>query len=281
MAREDGDSGRAFRPGSFDAQRKRRQRQLFVFEFHDGADGLARKEMLGQDETHGDAGESDRGEDAGDQDDGDEARENQKQKIVAGVQRRKGDEEDSGQVDPACARNAVVHLVAEPAERRALGQDGNESDAHPGGNGESGERRSAGESELAEFRGRAGIERQEQGGGERGHGEKESAHGGAIGSGPELREGGIGSAHFGVRRRKTQVPPDRTRESRSPPGARRSAKPSGAQETRFARNDNRSSVKINFTEWLEATEGPERTRRFREERIPSSLIFSAAKRGAS
>ena len=76
--------------------------------------------MFGQYEPHCDPRERDGREDAGHQDDGDEARENQEEEIVSGVQRRECDKKDPAEIDPPFKRDAVLHFVTDPAERRAL-----------------------------------------------------------------------------------------------------------------------------------------------------------------
>ncbi len=108
---------------------------------------------------------------------------------TASVQRRERDKNDPAEIDPTLEGDAVLHFVTDPAERCALRQDGNERHPDPGGDGERGKRRSAGDGELANLRGGAGIQRQKKRRGERGDGEKEGADGGAIGFGPELRDG--------------------------------------------------------------------------------------------
>src|SRR6266702_8700568 len=147
--------------------------------------------MFGQKEPHFDARESDRRKNSGHQNDGDEARENQEKEVVSGVQGGERDEDDSSEIDPAFARDAVLHLVTDPAERGALRKNGNESHSHPAGDDEGRERRRAGKTELAEFRSRAGIQRQEQRGGERRDREEEGAHGGGVGRYAQFREGGM------------------------------------------------------------------------------------------
>ena len=109
-------AGAFFGLDGFHAQRKRRQRQLFVLQFDSGADRLARENVLRQLQAHLDAGERDRRKNAGHQNNGDQARENQEEQIVAGVQRGERDENDSADINPAFAGNAVLHFVADPAQ---------------------------------------------------------------------------------------------------------------------------------------------------------------------
>ena len=59
---EDRGSGCLFFFHSFDAQGKRRQRELLIFEFDLRADRLPSENMLGQSETHFDSRETDRRE---------------------------------------------------------------------------------------------------------------------------------------------------------------------------------------------------------------------------
>src|SRR5258708_17411636 len=150
-----------FCPDGFDAQRKRRQRQLFIFEFDHSANRLAGEDMFGQYEAHGDARERYGRENAGQQNEGDKTRENQEEEIVSGVQRRERDKNDPADIDPTLEGDAVLHFVTEPAERRALRQDGNERYTHPAGEGERGKRGRAGEPALAYFRRRPRAQRQE------------------------------------------------------------------------------------------------------------------------
>src|SRR6266850_7548591 len=184
-------SGGPFCFSGFDPEGERRHRQFFVLEFDHRADRLSRKDVFWQLQAHFDPGERDRRKDAGHQDDGDEAGENQEEKIVAGVQRRERYEEDSGQVDPAIAGDAVFHLVANPAEGGTLGEDRDERDANPACDRQRDERGSAGETDLAEFRGGAGIKSEQKRGRESDHREKKRADSGPIGLGPELRESGV------------------------------------------------------------------------------------------
>src|SRR5438552_1234667 len=106
--------------GGFDAQRKRRQSQLFILKLNHGANGLAGKNMFGQHEPHSDAGKSDSRKNPGHQNEGNETRENQKEEIVSGVERGERDKNDSAQINPAFKSDAVLHFVTDPAERRAL-----------------------------------------------------------------------------------------------------------------------------------------------------------------
>jgi len=142
-----------------DAQRKRRQGQLFIFKFHHGANRLAGKNMFRQHEPHSDARERDGRENTGHQNEGDEASENQEEEIVAGVERRERDKNDPAEINPTLKGDAVFHFVSDPAERRALRENRDERHAHPAGDGQRGKRRSAGERELTYFRGGAGIQR--------------------------------------------------------------------------------------------------------------------------
>src|SRR6202521_6110901 len=145
--------------------------------------------MFGQYEPHSDARERDGRENTGHQNEGDETGENQEEQIVAGVQRGERDKNDPAEINPTLEGDAVLHFVTDPAKRRALGENRNERHAHPAGDGERGKRRSAGERELAYFRGSAGVQRQEERSGEGSYREKECPHGRAVGLGPELRNG--------------------------------------------------------------------------------------------
>ena len=145
--------------------------------------------MFGQYEPHFDAREGDGRENAGHQNECDEARKNQEEEIVSGVQRRECDKKDPAEIDPTLEGDAVLHFVTDPAKRRALRQDGNERHSHPAGNGQRGERRSAGEREVAQFRGGPGIQGQKECSRECRDREKERPHGGAVSLGPELRDG--------------------------------------------------------------------------------------------
>ena len=95
------------------------------------------------------------------QDDGDQAGQNQKQKIVAGVQRGERHDNDSADVDPAFARDAVLHFVADPAKRRALARTGTSVTAtHAATSSARAPTHSPGQ--MTELRRRAGIKRQQQ-----------------------------------------------------------------------------------------------------------------------
>src|SRR6266436_1382129 len=249
-------NGRAFWLSGFDPEGERRQRQFFILEFDHRADRLARKDVFGHLQAHFDPREGNRRKNAGHQDDGDEACKNQEEKIVAGVQRGERDEEDSGHIDPALPGDAEFHLVADPAEGGALREDRDERDAHPAGNRQRDQRGSAGQTDLAEFRGGAGIKREQKRGRKSDHRENKRANGGAIGPGPELRESGLSSAHFSGRGEEQQIP-------------------------RSARNDKYLRVRMVSTRSPRATKERGRIQRYREARIPWLRISSAKRRGAS
>src|SRR6266403_952145 len=124
---------RIFGRHALDAQGKGRQGQLFVFEFDGGADWLAGEDVFWQLQAHRDAGKRERRKNSGHENDGDEAGENQEKQIVAGVERGQRDQNDSGHVEPAFARNFVLHFVAQPAQRGAARKNRDERDGDPAG----------------------------------------------------------------------------------------------------------------------------------------------------
>src|SRR6266481_8850760 len=154
-----------------------------------GANRLAGENVFGQYEPHSYARERNGRENTGHQNEGDKTRENQEEEIVAGVERRECDKNDPAEINPTLKGDAVLHFVTDPAERRALCENRNERHAHPAGDSERGKRRSAGERELACFRGGTGIQRQEERSSEGSYREKKCPHSGAVGLGPELRDG--------------------------------------------------------------------------------------------
>src|SRR6266478_1719315 len=181
--------GRVLGGYRFHAKGKRRQRQLFVFQFNGGANRLAGENVLRQLQAHGHAGKRDRRENSGHENDGDKAGEDQKEKVVAGVEGGERNQNDSENVEPAFARDFVLHFVAQPAQRRAAGQNRDESDANPAGHEQRGERGNAGEAEASEFGSRAGVKREDQRNRECRHREEERTDSRAVGLGPEVREG--------------------------------------------------------------------------------------------
>ena len=107
-----------------DAQRKRRPRLFFVPQLHFGEHGLLGEDVLGHVEFQIDAGKHDARKHAGNENPGEQAGENQKEKIVAGVDRGEHEDEDRGEIDGAVAREAVVNLIGEPAQAGALASAG-------------------------------------------------------------------------------------------------------------------------------------------------------------
>src|SRR4029077_4588928 len=132
----------------FHAQGKRRQRQFFIFQFDGAAHRLAGENVLRQLQAHGHAGERDRRKNSGHKDDGDEAGEDQKEKIVAGVERGQRNQNDSEDVEPALAADLVFHFVAQPAQWGAAGQNRNQSDADPAGHEQRGQGGNTGDAEA-------------------------------------------------------------------------------------------------------------------------------------
>ena len=195
---EHGRRGSVFWFHGFDAQGKTRQGVLVVLQLDGGAHRLAGKNMFREVEAHLHAGERDGRKNSGHEDDGDQAGEHEEKKIVAGVQRGERDQKDAAEINPAGAGDAVLHFVADPAERRAAGEDRHQSYCHPGGYGKRRQCGSAGQHDVAKLGGGTGIEGQQQGDGECGDGEEESANGGAFGvggAGPESTDGGAASTH--------------------------------------------------------------------------------------
>ena len=181
---------RFFRHDGFDGQRKRRHGQLFIFQFNGGPFRLACKNMLGHFEIKLDAGETDGGENTGHQDDGDQTGEDQKKEIVAGVERGESDEQRAENVDPAGAGDLVLHLVADPAERRALGERRDEGHGDPGSDGERQQRTSSGQEHVAKFGRDARVKRKNKRDAQSDHGKEKRADGGPVGFRPKLRESG-------------------------------------------------------------------------------------------
>ena len=146
--------------------------------------------MLGHFEIKLDAGETDGGENTGHQDDGDETRKDQKKKIVTRVERGESDEQRAENVDPTGAGDLVLHLVADPAERRALGERRDEGDGDPGSDGEREQRTSSGEEHVAKLGCDARVKRENKRDAQRDHGKEKRADGRPIGFRPKLRESG-------------------------------------------------------------------------------------------
>src|SRR5713226_208481 len=186
--------GATFGLRGFDAQGKGGQGEFFILQFDARADWLPGKDMLRQFQAHGHAGERNGGKNSRHQDSGDQAGENQKQKIVAGVQRREGDEDNARHVKPALARDLVIHFVAKPAQRSAAGEHRHQGDGNPAGDQERAKSGDARETHATELGGGSRIECEQKRDRERRDGEKERANAGAIRLGPELRDGG-GDAH--------------------------------------------------------------------------------------
>src|SRR6266852_1371648 len=181
--------GRIFCRGAFDAKRERGQRELFIFKLHDSAHQLARKDVLRQFETHLDAGERNGREDARHQNSGDKACEDEKEQIIAGIERGNRHQQNAENVDPAFAGNLEFHAVAHPAKRCALRQNRDKRDSNPRGHGKRAQRKHAREDHVADLRGGAGVQGQEQSDSEGSDGESKRAHAGAVGFSPKLRDG--------------------------------------------------------------------------------------------
>ena len=128
---------------------------------------MSREDVLRKIEAHCDAGESNRGENAGHEDAGDKAGKDEKEEIVAGVDGGERNENDSGEIDPTFAGEAVFHAKGKPAEGSASREDRHKRDGNPGGDQKSGKGGSACKGEVAELRSSAGIKSEEHGDGER------------------------------------------------------------------------------------------------------------------
>ena len=146
--------------------------------------------MLGHFEIKLDAREADGGQNTGHQNDGDETRKDQKEKIVTRIERGESDEQRAENVDPTGARDLVLHLVADPAERCALGERRDECDGDPGSDGEREQRTSSGEEHVAQFGGDARVKRKNERDAQRDHRKEKRADRRPIGFRPELRDGG-------------------------------------------------------------------------------------------
>ena len=127
--------------------------------------------MFWENKPQSDARERDGRKDSGHQKEGDKARKNQEEEIVAGVQRGQRDNDEPTEIDPALEGDPELRAVTDPAQWGALRQDGNQRHTYPAGDEQRGDCRSGGQGDLAEFGGGAGIQRQQECGGERGYGE--------------------------------------------------------------------------------------------------------------
>src|SRR5216683_1079795 len=193
---------RIFANDGFDAQGERWQRQLAIDDLDVGANCLSGENVFGKADAQLNTSEGNGRKNSRHQDNGYETGEDQEQEIVAGVQGCEGHQQRCTEVQPAGAADLVFDFLPDPAKRCALGQRGYEGDGYPAGDCESEERGAGGYAEVAEFGGGAGVDGEEQGNAEGEYGEEEGADGGAVGFGPELREGGGGLWHgwrLGVR----------------------------------------------------------------------------------
>ncbi len=136
--------------------------------------------MFGQVQAQLHAAQNDLRKQAGDQDSRQQAGQRHEQQIIAGVERGQRDDENSGQVDDALARHAIVHAIGQPSQGRAPRQHRDHREGHPGGErqrAERGKRRGGG---APIFGGHARVERQQQRGAERDDGNGEGAPGGPV-----------------------------------------------------------------------------------------------------
>src|SRR5208283_776308 len=86
--------GRALFLHAFHAKRKRGKRELFILEFHGGAYYLACEDVLRQVQAHVHANKREGGKNAGHENAGNQAGEDKEEKIVAGIDGRKGHQHD-------------------------------------------------------------------------------------------------------------------------------------------------------------------------------------------
>jgi len=115
------------------AQRKRGQTQLVIRQFRQRHHRLVGENVFGQIQAQLHSAQHDLRKQPGDQDSRQQAGQGHEQQIVAGVQRRERDHENSHHVDDAFARHAVVQAIGEKPQRRAPGQHRNDGEGHPCG----------------------------------------------------------------------------------------------------------------------------------------------------
>ena len=128
-----------------------------------GANCLSGENVFGKADAQLNTSEGNGRKNSRHQDNGYETGEDEKQKIVAGVQGCEGHQQRCAEVQPAGAADFVFDFLPDPAKRCALGQRGYEGDGDPAGNCESEERGAGGYADVAEFGGGAGVDGEEQG----------------------------------------------------------------------------------------------------------------------
>ncbi len=75
--------------------------------------------------------ESDARKNSGEKNYREHAADNQEQQIVAGVERRESYGKNSGEINHSLFRDAIIHLIREPAKRRAARESGYRGDSGP------------------------------------------------------------------------------------------------------------------------------------------------------
>ena len=116
------------------------------------------------------AGEHQTREHSGDQNAREQAGQNHEQKIVAGVERRQRDHRDAAEIHQAFARQFVIDLIREPAQRRAPREFRHDGQAHPSGKRERRESGAGSNRLVAGLRRGAGVQREAESQSERADG---------------------------------------------------------------------------------------------------------------
>ncbi len=198
---------RAFFIFTHHAQGEGRPRLLFIAQLQFSDHGLLREYVLGNVEPQLDAGKHRARQHAGNQDAGERAGQHHEEQVVAGVDGSENQDGDHAEVHHAFAREAVVHLVNDPAQAgtpRELGHDG---DAHPSGKAQSDRSADGSECDAALLRDGGGEERDQQRHREYQHGDGEIAPIVFIAVAPESKDERVGHRGYTGTRVVSRISP--------------------------------------------------------------------------
>ena len=111
-------------------------------------------------------------------------RENHEEQVVAGIHRREDQNEDRAEIDDSFAREAIVHLIDEPAQTSTPRERRDDRDRHPAGHAERYDCGAGSNPNAAGLRSGGGEKRDEQRNGEHQHRDAEIFPAGTIASPP-------------------------------------------------------------------------------------------------
>ena len=154
--------------------------------------------MLGHVELQVDSGQDRARQHARNQDSGERARENHEEQVISGVDGSENQNENGYEVDDSFTREAVVHLIHEPAQTGAPGECGYDDDGDPAGQTERDNSGDGGNAYAAFLRRCGGEKGDDQRRRKHQHGDAETAPPGTVAIIPKPRDESL--FHFGCRR---------------------------------------------------------------------------------